>query len=99
MTVGLTRMAAFSTFVWQVTADSSRSTTAQNIIYGTLPSYMGRSCESSLHARMSLLYISPCKLIFVDGFFGSPLKSQPIRFRLVNDFKISLPIIKIIILL
>jgi len=49
--------------IMQVTADTSRSSTAQNSVHGIIPPCMGRVRKYSIHARVSLLHISPCKLL------------------------------------
>ena len=54
--------------ILQVTYHSARSTAAQTTIYGSVSSNMGWSCQPKIHARMPLLYISPCMLCNLNQF-------------------------------
>ncbi|WZY92682.1 hypothetical protein YC2023_065011 [Brassica napus] len=44
----------------KVADDSTRGSAAETALYGTLSLDLGRGCKPKIHARMPLLYISPC---------------------------------------
>lgn len=46
----------------QVAICESGSSTIQNFIYWTLPSYLGGGSKLAVYARVFMLYFSPCKL-------------------------------------